>query len=476
MIRRSIFALCACALLGVGPDWPPAAAMVRYDQPVIAIEHVRVVDGTGAPAIADQTVVIDHGKIATVGSSASSAVPEGAKVIDGSADTLTPGFVGTHDHLFYISGGPMEFGREMPYSFPRLYLAAGVTTIRTTGSLEPYTDLRIERAIREGQLVGPHIDVTGPYSSGFEPELIQVYPLRDVADARHTTTYWADRGATSFKLYTNIPPDIAQAVIQTAHARGLRVAGHLCSIGFTQAAQMGIDSLEHGFIVDTEFYPNKKPGICPDETAADARVFRELSPSDPRVRQVMRTMIRHHVALSSTLAVLEGFVPPPMRVQQRNFSVEDAESVADVMAVRKRILGAPAARRAAGAQTFRTEQLLEAAYYRMGGLVTQGPDPTGYGNTLPGFGDQRDVELLVQAGLTPVQAIHIATQNGAILLGRDAHIGTIHPGKNADLVLIQGNPAANIDDIEHVEVVFKDGVGYDSAKIINSIRGIVGRQ
>jgi hypothetical protein len=169
-------------------------------------------------------------------------------------------------------------------------------------------------------------------------------------------------------------------------------------------------------------------------------------------------MLAHHVALSSTLANFEGSIPPPMRVEQRMFALQDAETVNDVMTTRKRIESASAARRAVSKKMFENELAFEVAFYRAGGLLTQGPDPTGYGATTAGLGDQRDIELLVQGGLTPVEAIHVAV------------------GKNADLVLVKGNPATNITDIENVVTVFKDGVGYDSKKIFDSVRGIAGRQ
>jgi len=103
-----------------------------------------------------------------------------------------------------------------------------------------------------------------------------------------------------------------------------------------------------------------------------------------------------------------------------------------------------------------------------------GCDPTGYGGVLPGFGDQRNLELLVEGGFSPVEAIHIATENGAKWLGEEAHFGTIAAGKDADLVVVDGNPAARIEDIEKVETVFKDGLGYDPRKLIESVRGLVG--
>jgi hypothetical protein len=122
----------------------------------------------------------------------------------------------------------------------------------------------------------------------------------------------------------------------------------------------------------------------------------------------------------------------------------------------------------------RKEMDFEVAFVRAGGLLLAGPDPTGNGGVLPGFGDQREIELLVEAGFTPVEAIQIATANGAAYLGQQDRIGSIAPGKQADLVLIKGDPSKNIGEIENVETVFKAGIGYDSARLIESVRGQVG--
>jgi hypothetical protein len=123
---------------------------------------------------------------------------------------------------------------------------------------------------------------------------------------------------------------------------------------------------------------------------------------------------------------------------------------------------------------FKKEMEFEYAFAKSGGTLLAGEDPTGIGAVLPGFGDQREVELLVEAGFTPLEAIHIATYNGAQYLGEADRIGTVAPGKSADLVVIKGDPSKKIDDIENVEIVFKDGVGYDSAKLIEAVRGTVG--
>jgi imidazolonepropionase-like amidohydrolase len=475
---RCILAASSIALLGVSEAGslgaPPISAMIRYHQSVIAITHVRVIDGTGAAPREKQTVILRNGKIAAAGDDAAVAVPSGATVIDGTGKTLTPGFVGTHDHLYYANGGPLFIMHEMPYSFPRLYLAGGVTTIRTTGSIEPYTDLRVNRAIETGELAGPHMDLTTPYMTGFEPQIIQLGTLRSPQDGRRSVDFWADRGMTSVKLYMEIPPAIARAVIDEAHKRHMRVVGHLCTIGFTEAAQMGIDGLEHGLFEDTEFMKKSDPDACPASSQAQRQAM--IGVSKQQMDRLIATLVRHHVAISSTLANYEGALPPPMRIENRIFAIEDAESKAYVLDIRKRIEQSPPARRALTKRWFDKELAFEAAFFRAGGLLTQGPDPTGYGATFPGIGDQRDMELLVQAGLEPVQAIQVATLNGARALGRDATIGSVTAGKNADLVLIGGNPAQNINDVENVEIVFKDGVGYDSKKLFDSVRGIAGRQ
>ena len=127
------------------------------------------------------------------------------------------------------------------------------------------------------------------------------------------------------------------------------------------------------------------------------------------------------------------------------------------------------------AKLFRNGMALEREFVAAGGLLLAGPDPTGDGGVLPGFGDQREIELLVEAGFPPVEAIKIATLNGAKYLGRDASIGSIAAGKNADLVIVKGDPSARIADIENTEIIFKDGVGFDSQKLLDSAKGRYGQ-
>ena len=451
---------------------PSVSAFVKEDAPVIALTHVRVVDGTGAAPRADQTLVIADGKIAALGDSATAKVPDGAKVLDLSGRTVIPGLIGMHDHMFYPApGGGLPLYPEHASSFPRLYLAGGVTSIRTTGSLEPYADLELKQAIDAGRLAGPKMHVTGPYLEGQGAFALQMHQLKDAEDARQMVEFWIARGATSFKAYMNITPDELAAAIKAAHAHGIKVTGHLCSIGFREAAALGIDDLEHGIFVDTEFLPDKKPGVCPNPQAASKALLSIDIASKP-MQDMIHDLVAHHVSVTSTLPVFETSVPGRAPLDSRVLDAMTSEARLAYLTRRARISDNAATSDAAA--IFKKELEFEHEFVKQGGLLLAGLDPTGYGGVIAGFGDQREAELLVEAGFTAVEAIHIATANGAQFLGELDKIGTLAVGKAADIVVLQGDPSANIKDIEKVEIVFKDGVGYDSAKLIDSAKGLVG--
>jgi imidazolonepropionase-like amidohydrolase len=467
------------AALALGQTLSPQVRdFVKVDSPVVALTHVRVIDGTGAAAREDQTVVIAKGKIESVSDGATANVSKDAQVFDLHGYSLIPGLVGMHDHMFYPMGN-VVFG-EMAYSFPRLYLAGGVTTIRTGGSLEPYTDLEIKRKIDAGGMPGPKIHVTGPYLEGAGSWALQMHQLSGPEDATKTVNYWMDEGADNFKAYMYITPAELAAAVAAAHKRGAKVTGHLCSIGFREAAAIGIDDLEHGLLVDTEFLPAKKPGECPEEPE-NPDLISKLDVSAGPLHEMILDLIKHHVAVTSTLPVFEmgSFAGRPT-MQKRVLDALSPDARSAVLERRVRSSDSSVLRERNGSEVspwpaaFKKEMEFEHAFAQAGGLLLAGLDPTGMGGVIAGFGDQREVELLVEAGFTPVEAIHIATFNGAQYLGEADKIGTIAPGKQADLVVIKGDPSKKIEDIENVETVFKDGIGYDSAKLIESVRGVVG--
>ncbi len=447
---------------------PMVQQFVRVNAPVVALAHVRVIDGTGSAPKDDQTVVISGGKIQAIGDSAGTTAPAGAQVLDLTGYTVIPGLVGMHEHMFYPSG-KVPIYNEMGFSFPRLYLAAGVTTIRTAGSVEPYTDLELKRQIDSGLIPGPEMRVTGPYLEGKGAYTPQMHELKDADDARHLVDYWADEGATSFKAYMNITHAELAAAIEETHKRGLKITGHLCSIGFREAAALGIDDLEHGLLVDTEFDPHKKPDIC-DGTETNATLAKLDLDSAP-VQAMIQDLVSHHVAVTSTLPVFETFVRDRPPLQQRVLDALVPQAQIDYLAVRASI---GTRHREIDATLLRKEMDFERAFVKAGGLLIAGEDPTGYGGDLAGFGDQREVELLVEAGFTPLEALRIYSANAAQFLGESDRIGTLAVGKAANLAVIHGDPSKDIADIEKTEIVFKDGIGYDSAKLIESVRGSVG--
>src|ERR1700683_2711051 len=460
------------------PMAPDVAEVVSVDTPVFVLNHVRVIDGTGAPAKEDQAIVIANGKIQSVGPAASAQIPQGAQKMERSGYTVIPGLVGMHDHLYYTdsyaiqvkegrTSEPGLFVAEIPYTAPRLYLAAGVTTMRTTGSLEPYTDLKVKSRIDANLMPGPTIDATAPYLEGAPTIFAQMHELTGVDDAKRMVDYWTTEGMTSFKAYMNITSEELGAAIQEAHARKLKLTGHLCSVTWPEAIALGIDDLEHGPVFsDTEFVADKKPDVCVQGGAA---AWAKQDVNGAAVQALIQNLVSHHVADTSTLPVFEAGVPGRPQLRRRVLDAMSAESAQSYLIARGLVaLDSPMT------SLMRKEMDFEVAFAKAGGLLLAGPDPTGNGGVLPGFGDQREIELLVEAGFSPVEAIRIGTANGAIFEGKQASIGSIEFGKHADLVLIKGDPSSNIADIENVEPVFKAGVGYDSKKLIDSVRGQVG--
>jgi imidazolonepropionase-like amidohydrolase len=466
----------APAAPAVRPAQRTVSSYVRVTPPRVVLTHVRVIDGAGHPAVEDRNVVIDRGKIVAIEAGADVAASDGTTVLPLAGSSVMPGLVGMHNHLYYIarpnydeewSSEPPLLVPQMMFSAPRLYLAAGVTTMRTTGSVEPYADLNLKREIDAGTLVGPHLDVTGPYLEGDPSPFIQMHHLSGPDEARQMVNYWADRGVTSFKAYMNITRAELKAAIEAAHKRGLKVTGHLCAVTYSEAADLGIDNLEHGFFADTALDPGKKPDVCPPTSGGPT--LAAMAPGGPEATALIAKLVKRRVALTSTLPVFEARVPgrPPLRPQVLDAMSAPARQAYLYTRKRPAWSSPPATDPAA---MFKRDMELERQFVAAGGLLLAGPDPTGSGAVVPGFGDQRGIELLVEAGFSPVEAIQIATLNGAIYLGQQKRIGSIEAGKNADLVVVKGDPASRIADIENVEIVFKDGVGFDPAKLLDSVK------
>jgi imidazolonepropionase-like amidohydrolase len=441
-------------------------SFITVDTPIVALTHARVIDGTGVPARDDQTLIIRDGRIAALGASGSVAVPAGAQVIDLTGKSVIPGLVMVHEHLFYPTG-PGVYA-NLTESFTRLYLAGGVTSMRTGGNLNGFGDFGIKHDIDDGKKPGPWIDATAPYLEGPGLGLDQVHELTGPDDARRMVNFWADAGATSFKAYMHITRAELGAAIDEAHKQRMKVTGHLCSVTYREAAALGIDNLEHGFFVSTDFVANKKPDECPGQGVGQTALG-AVDPNSDAVRSLIAELVRRHVAITSTLTVFETFVPG--RPLPPGLDVLDPQLRAQFEARHTATAANTASTQGA---LFAKARAMELAFVRAGGLLLAGTDPTGGGGVIPGYSNQRQLELLVESGFTPLEAIRIGTLNGATFLGRADRTGSIAVGLDADLVVIEGDPVTRIGDVRNVQIVFKQGIGYDPAKLIESVRGKVG--
>jgi imidazolonepropionase-like amidohydrolase len=461
----TLHAVAAVALLAQAPTLSPNVRnFVTVDAPTVALTNVKVIDGTGAAARDNQTIVITNGRISAVGRTGQVQVPSGAHVLNLAGHTVIPGMMGLHDHLFYMAVG----GRRVQAHFtaPRLYLASGVTTIRTTGSQAPYAEINLKDQIDRGQAIGPRIFITAPYITGGDAPGFMA-KLDTPEQARRFVAYWAEEGATWLKAYTDIRREELRAAIDEAHKRGLKVTGHLCSVSYQEAVALGIDNLEHGLMTASDFVPDKSPDLCPTSIMTRAG---GADPHGASAQATIRAMVDKKVSMTSTLAVYEPFFPNRPTKDQRTL---------DAMAPDLRDAYLQARRQIDSAGTLQIEFLknamaFEKAFYDAGGLLAAGVDPTGNGGALPGYGDQRNYELLIEGGFTPAQAVQVLTANGAKILGIYDRLGSVETGKGADLVVLRGDLTADPSVIRNVITVFKDGVGFDSPKLIESVKGRVG--
>ncbi len=312
LVARLLASLVAFAAFAAAPELTAqrgrgsVANFTRIDTALFALTNVRVIDGTGAAAKANQTVVVRNGSIAAVGDAGHVVIPAGALVLDMTGKSVIPGLVMVHEHLYYPNtGGWYGIYDE---SFTRLYLAGGVTSMRTAGDVAGYTDFAIKQQIDAGLKPGPWIDATAPYLQGPGGVAGQMYLLKDAADARRMVNFWADAGATSFKAYMNITRDELRAAIEEVHKRGLKITGHLCSVTYREAAEMGIDNLEHGFFVATDFVANKQPDTCPGQ-AVGMQAVAALDTGSAAFRSLIQLLVQRKVAVTSTLTVFETFTP-----------------------------------------------------------------------------------------------------------------------------------------------------------------------
>ena len=447
---------------------PDVSRFVDVPQGIVALTNATVIDGTGSGTLHNMTIIIRDSLIEEIIPSFDAVIPENSELIDCTGKTVIPGLVMLHEHLFYSMPFENHFTvSQMSFTFPRLYLAGGVTTMRTAASIETQTDLNLKRWIDEGKITGPKIDVTGPFIDRPGMEIPELTFINSSEQAGGIVDFWADMGVSSFKVYMGVTREDLKEILKRAHKWNCKVTGHLCAVTYREAADLGIDNLEHGFMTSTDFIKDKvadkcnSRGIRPSLMALDA--------DDPEMEDLINHLIAKEVALTSTLNVYEPYTGREV--------VPGGGIEALASQVRERVLTRYTRsinNDSASLNLFKKEMYWEKKFYDAGGLLIAGTDPTGSGRVVAGYANQHTLELFVEAGFTVAEAVGITTLNGATYLGINKETGSLEKGKFADLVIINGDLEKDISNIRNMELVFKEGVGFNSKQLFESVEGKVG--
>lgn len=442
-------------------------AFVTYAGGTYVLQNLTIVDGTGGAAKTNQDVVIINDKITHVGEDLQ--VPNGATVLDLKGKSAIPGLVMLHEHMFYPKTTPeSQYGvDQMSYSFPKLYLAGGVTTMRTGGSIMPQADVNIKRAVERGDIPGPKMDVTSPHLDRAGTGLLELATIESSAQAANAVNFYGDMGITSFKVYNFITREDLKAIVNAAHSRGYKVTGHLCSITYKEAADIGIDNIEHGFFFASDFQKNKNPDECNPFKLQQS--LSSLPIDSKEVKELIDYLVKKKVALTSTINVHEPYTGREV-VPGGGLNALFPDAQVKVI------------NRWAGKQgqdsldyaRFNKNKVWEKAFYDAGGLLVAGTDPTYDGRIVAGYANMRLLELFVEMGFSIPEAVKICTLHGAKYLNLESSIGTIQASKVADLIILDQDISKNIAAIRSVQTVFKNGIGYDSKKLFKAAEGFVG--
>ncbi|MBK6265344.1 amidohydrolase family protein [Marivirga sp. S37H4] len=429
---------------------------VKHNSKTLALTNATIIDGNGNPIKKDQTLIISDGYIQSVGENTEIDIPKNATTIDLSGKIIIPGIVGVHNHL-HIPRFP--FVGEVA---SKLYLASGVTTIQTCGSASPQKEIELAEKIERGQVIGPDIITSGPYFTGPGGNPNMIIP-RDEKHIRDTIQYWVNKGVRWFKVYRNTRPNDLKIIIDEAHKQNAKVTGHLCSITFEEATNSGIDGIEHGLNSTSDFRGNKTFGKCD----GSREYIDIIIISSREVKQLHQLMIDKDVFLTSTLAIFESSIPHRAFADERTLNAMSPFLVTQYQESKERY-GSLDSKDSLRENRLKRIMAFEHQFFKMGGTLTAGVDAGRH--ILPGFGDQRNFELLKEAGFTTEEALKIMTSNGAKVLS-NTEIGSIEKGKKADFMIIDGNVE---NHIRKIELVFKDGYGYDPQLILKDVKGQFG--
>lgn len=416
-------------------------------QSTLALVGATLIDGTGAPAVKDSTVVIQGGKILSAGARSAIVLPKNTQILDVTGKTIVPGLWDMHAHFEQVEWGPV-------------YLAAGVTSVRDCGNeFEFITAVR--DAISSGRGVGPRLLLAG-IVDGSGPIALGVARVDTPEQAREWVHRYHDAGFNQIKVYSSVKKENLEAVTAEAHKLGMTVTGHIPEgmTGF-DGVNAGMDQINHINYVVRMMAPNIPGGrgANPEEVLNSLRNF---SPDSEESRKAIQFLKSHGTVVDPTLTVYEMFLRTG-RKPLASFEPGVAK-VALGLATQLRNVGTGAAGADLGEARFAAFLKAVAALHRAGIPIVVGTD-----QTVPGHSVHREMELYVEAGFTPMEALQAATMVPAKAMKVDTEVGTIEPGKRADLVILGANPLENIRNIRRTERVVQGGVIYDCAALWRTV-------
>ena len=413
----------------------------------LAFRGATLIDGTGRAPIAESVVVIDGDRIVAAGPSKKTRIPKDATVVEARGKTILPGLWDMHAHFEQVEWGP-------------IYLAAGVTTVRDCGNeFEFITAVR--DAIRDGRGLGPRLLLAG-IVDGTGSAAIGVQRVDNAREADEWVRRYHDAGFQQMKIYSSMTRDNVAAVAADAHRLGMTVTGHIPE-GMTayQGIDAGMDQINHiQFIADM-----MKPEVKTTEKPARLERIQatgSLDLNSAESRKAIEFLKIHGTVVDPTLAVMELFIASP---EHPIASFEPGvKKLAPQLAAQFTDSSQPAELVAAEQKAFRKFLDIIGALHRAGVPVVAGTD-----QAVPGHSLHREIELYVEAGIAPLEAIRAATIVPARVMGLDQELGTVEAGKKADLIVLGGNPLDSIHNIRRVEKVISGGTIYDPVPLWESV-------
>jgi len=454
-MKRTLFLCFAFVLAGI--------LRAQTSPTVLVFRGGTLVDVASGKEISDSVIVIRGEQIEQVGSG-NTGIPDGAQIINAKGKWIIPGLIDSHAHA--------ENPDETPFS---LYLANGVTTIRNPGGNITVLRLTRERLLR-GELIGPRLFFSGPLLDGIPPVWPDMSLLVDTPQrARSAVNFLADQGVDFVKVYNNVKEPELRAIIETAKERGLPVAGHIPrSMTMTHAVELGMTRLEHIRVTGREMLsPKEADKIDPLPLGSrEPLLWQRFDLQSEKMQALVQRLAQSKVFLDPTLIIAEETeVPSPdTDKQDPNNQYLPPNVVERYASFKSPIYELPADLKTAGAEAFQKQEKFVGMCNQAGVKIIAGTDGPGIGSLLPGFGLHRELELLVASGLSPLQALRAATLTAAEALGKDDRLGTVEPGKFADMIVLDADPLQEIQNLKKIHLVVQGGKTYEREALLQQAR------